>query len=145
MNNKAFTLVELLAVIVLLSALALISANAITGIFKNSKQELFNTQITLIKNAAEQWGGEFPELIPTANSQSDIIETYLNLSDLQEANLLDKDIENPLTKEYFNDDNVIIKVTSYFDLDYSKSVTKYEVITDIDQIEEIKQNLTGIM
>ena len=53
MNKKGFTLVELLAVIVLLGLVALIAAPAITGIIKQSKENLSDSQKASIELSAK--------------------------------------------------------------------------------------------
>lgn len=55
MNNKAFTLTELLGVIVILSILAVITVPLITGSITSSKKNLHDRQIEMIKNAAERY------------------------------------------------------------------------------------------
>ena len=51
MNKKGFTLVELLAVIIILSLLALLASTSVSKIVKDSKSDLYDTQINLIKSA----------------------------------------------------------------------------------------------
>lgn len=55
MKNKAFTLIELLGVIVILSVLAVITVPLITSSITSSKQNLHDRQIEMIKNAAERY------------------------------------------------------------------------------------------
>ena len=57
-NKNGFTLVELLAVIVILSLLALLTSTAVTKLVKDSKEDLYQTQIELIKASAEAWGAD---------------------------------------------------------------------------------------
>ena len=53
MNKKGFTLVELIATIVLLSLVLGISSYSITQIIKNSKQKNYNLLLENIRNASE--------------------------------------------------------------------------------------------
>ena len=55
---KGFTLVELLAVIVILSLLLLLAVTTVSSQFKNSKDDLYDTQLNNIKLAAEMWGSD---------------------------------------------------------------------------------------
>ena len=55
---KGFTLVELLAVIVILSLLLLVTVTTVSSQFKNSKDDLYDTQLNNIKLAAEMWGSD---------------------------------------------------------------------------------------
>lgn len=53
MNNKGFTLVELLATIVVLAMVISIGTYAITGIINNAKEKNYQLLITNIKDGAE--------------------------------------------------------------------------------------------
>ncbi len=55
MKTKAFTLIELLAVIVILSIIAIITVPVITSSITNSKDNLYNRQVDMITNAAERY------------------------------------------------------------------------------------------
>ena len=68
MNNKGFTLVELLAVIVITSVLTLITSVSVVGILKTSKNRLNNVQINSIKAAAQAWGADNIILLPDADN-----------------------------------------------------------------------------
>ena len=52
--KKGFTLVELLAVIILLGVIGLIVVPSITKTINNSKEDLYNDQIGKIKLASEK-------------------------------------------------------------------------------------------
>jgi len=68
--NNGFTLVELLAVIIILSLLALIASTAVTKIVKDTKEDLYKNQLTLIKSAAENWGAANLLKLPDAGELS---------------------------------------------------------------------------
>ena len=55
MNKKGFTLVELIGVIILLSAIALISVPIINNSIKNTKEKTYNSQIDTIIKAAKRY------------------------------------------------------------------------------------------
>ena len=55
MNKKGFTLVELIGVIILLSAIALISVPIINNSLKNTKEKTYNSQIDTIIKAAKRY------------------------------------------------------------------------------------------
>ena len=58
MNRKGFTLVELLAVIVLIAVLTVVAVSTYHGIHESSKKKSLEAKITQIKAAAEKWGRE---------------------------------------------------------------------------------------
>ena len=55
MKNKGFTIIELLAVIVLLSIIATITYVSIGSGMDKSKEKLYKEQIVTLKNAARDW------------------------------------------------------------------------------------------
>ena len=125
MNNRGFTLVELLAVIVVLSLLALLASTSITKIVKDSKNDLYNTQIELIKAAAETWGSDNLNKLPDSGECK-----YIELYDLKAYGLLESSIINPKTNQEFSND-MYIKISSNL-TPYGNLITNYEVdVTDV--------------
>ena len=55
-NKKGFTLVEILAVIVLISLIIIIAVPSVKSISYKSKKKLFNTKVELTKEAVNLWG-----------------------------------------------------------------------------------------
>lgn len=106
MNKKGFTLLELLAIVVILALLAIISGTVFTKAVKESKEELYNKQLESIKLAAEAWGTENLLKLPDDGECK-----YITLKNLKEYGLLDKDIKNPKTNEEFSNE-LKIKITS---------------------------------
>lgn len=58
MERKGFTLVELLAVLVILSILALIIIPSVSGTIKQSRESAYEKQIHTLETAAKKWGLE---------------------------------------------------------------------------------------
>lgn len=77
MDRKGFTLIELIAVIVILSLIAMVVFPAINSVIKNSKEKAFDQQKATIIKAAKQLSYEksfvLPEDIDGASSEIDII------------------------------------------------------------------------
>ena len=92
MKVKGFTLVELLAVIVILALLALLTSTAIANLLDNAKNDLSSIQINLIESAAKSWGAANISKLPTDGECK-----YLTLKDLKDAGLLDQDVTDPKT------------------------------------------------
>lgn len=106
MNKKGFTLVELIAVIVILGLLALIANSSVVNVVKNSKSDLYNTQIKLIESAAETWGNDNLDKLPNDGECK-----YLTLSNLKNYGLIEENVINPKTNSEFTDE-LYIKITS---------------------------------
>ena len=120
MNKKGFTLVELLAVIVILALLALLTSTAVTKLVKDAKDDLSETQIQLIKSAADTWIAENLNSLPSSGSCS-----YLTLEDLKYYGLLDNVILDPKNSEEIPND-LKIKITTSASA-YGNPVTNSEV------------------
>ena len=58
MNEKGFTLVELMAVIVLISIIALIGVTSVMGIRRQMDTKLFEEKLTSAIASAEKWGDD---------------------------------------------------------------------------------------
>lgn len=63
MNNKGFTLVEILSVIVLIGLLFGLGVPAVSKISKNMKARTYNQKINLIEKAGELWGQDNKALL----------------------------------------------------------------------------------
>ena len=57
-NKKGFTLVEMLAVIVLIAVLSVVAVSTYRGINKSSKKKTLEAKIEQIESAAEKWARE---------------------------------------------------------------------------------------
>ena len=65
--KKGFTLIEMLAVIVILSLLIVIGNVAVSSLIKNSKTKLSETQIEIIIKAAESLASDNIMYLPSSN------------------------------------------------------------------------------
>lgn len=120
MNKKGFTLVELLAVIVILALLALLTSTAVTKLVKDAKEDLSETQIQLIKSAADTWIADNLNNLPSSGDCG-----YLTLEDLKYYGLLDNTILDPKNSEEIPND-LKIKITTHASA-YGNPVTNAEV------------------
>ncbi|MBQ2946714.1 MAG: prepilin-type N-terminal cleavage/methylation domain-containing protein [Bacilli bacterium] len=123
MNKKGFTLVELLAVIVILALLALLTSTAVTKLVRDAKNDLSETQIQLIKSAADTWVADNLNKLPSSGGCG-----YLTLEDLKYYGLLDNVILNPKNSEEIPND-LKIKITTTTST-YGNPVTNAEVNPD---------------
>ena len=104
--KRGFTLVELLAVITILSLVGLIASISVASMIKNSKSDLSEAQIKSIKIAAESWASDNVKNLPTKNNCS-----FITLKDLKEEGLLDSNLKDLKTRNNISDD-IKIKITS---------------------------------
>lgn len=116
MKNKGFTLVELLAVIILIGVLSLIVTVTVNNTIKENKQKSCNIQIENIKTGAKNWASKNVFRLPSEEGGN----ITLTLKDLKDSGFVVKDIKNPKTGELF-DDNITIKITRK-DNDYSYEI-----------------------
>lgn len=125
MNRKGFTLVELLAVIVVLALLVLIVSTSVTRIIKNSREDMYESQLVSIEKSAKIWGAENIDILPENGECK-----YITLGYLKQTGLLDSKVIDSRNNSSFNDD-LKIKITSRIN-EYGNSVVNYEVgATDV--------------
>lgn len=106
MKARGFTLVELLAVIVILGLIALVAVPAITGLLKSGKDDLAETQKLNVETAAKNWASS-PQNAMSLPSGSDSI--CVKLSTLQEQGYIDMDLKNPKTGKPYKEGHVKIE------------------------------------
>src|SRR5574344_2786544 len=97
MKTKAFTLVELLAVMIILSILGIIVFPLINNTIKKSKENALNVQLNNIIDGAKGWAGENMFSLPEEAGQS----ITVNLETLQKSGFVDYGIKNPKTNKTF--------------------------------------------
>lgn len=119
MNKKGFTLVELLAVIIILGVLALITGTTVTHFVKSAQKDLDEKQLHNIKLAAKTYYIENKDLFNNIDSC-----VTLTLEFLKKQGYIDKNIKNPSSNEKIGDnigDNI------YVNINLDKDNTSYEV------------------
>lgn len=108
MKNKGYTLVELLAVFVILGIIIMISVPAITGVINSSKDKSYDQQVKILENAARTYMSENSTLLPDSGSSYNV-----TIDNLKENGLIsDKDIKNPNYSSGSTEDK---KKNQYFD------------------------------
>ncbi len=132
MNNKkdGFTLVEILAVISIVGLLALIAIPNVLKSLKDTKEDLYQTQIKLIKSSAATYVTD-AVAHPNINTAIQNLVKYkggkttITLGDLQNNGSADINLSNPLCegKDKYFDPNIAIEIT------YDGKEFDYEIIT----------------
>lgn len=114
--KRGFTLVELLAVIVILGIIAMITIPNFNSIFKSASKKLSEEQISSIEGIARTWG---------VMNTNKLGECYiLTLSELKSSGLLENiSIIDPETSEELNDCVKISYDASNNQYDYTYTTT----------------------
>ncbi len=102
MKKNAFTLIEVLTVIVLLVTISLIAIFSISTIVKQSGENLYQLQIDSVIDASRTYAISHVDNFSST--------TQITICDLKRAGLLKDDFINPKTDEKF-DDSLIIEIT----------------------------------
>lgn len=106
MKRNGFTLIEILAVIIILGVVGLIVMPVVTSSLKESKDDLYQVQISNIREAAKTWAADNIYTLPTEKDKSVIV----TLGTLQNEGYIDEGIKNPKTDDEFNVDETCVKV-----------------------------------
>ena len=106
MKENGFTLIELLGVITILAMLGLIVVPTVSKVVSDNKRELYNVQISNIKNGASNFVGDniFSDNLEIPNNSS----IGIRLGKLKELGYIDSDISDPVTRVKFSDDMIIM-------------------------------------
>lgn len=126
MKNKAFTLVELLGVIVLLGILSIVIIPKIGDSLENSKKTALLTQEEQIKKAAYDFLIEHTELL----DESDTI--TLKLGTLKQGGYLPIKLINPKTRKPLSNESTIT---------ITKNENKYEMTLNLIDLENVTENI----
>lgn len=102
MDKKGFTLVELLAVIILLAIIFVLTFPAVEKVIFQGRDVVSNSQINTILDAAYDLSLQNVELLPDSGKT-----TFITLADLKKAGLIESDITDPETKKLYSDSLVI--------------------------------------
>ena len=112
MKKKGFTLIELIATLIIVGIIALIAYPVVNSTIKNSKQKSYNDQVELIIEANKKLGLKNTDLLPEDDETSKI---YLNTL-IQEGllkNVSNEGLINPLD-DTIMDGCVVIKYSSEY-------------------------------
>ena len=128
-KNKGFTLVEMLSVFALLTLMFFLVVPLVNSVLKDSRNDLYQSQINLIKGAARLWVSE--EENKTFLESLNIWPYEITLGDLQESGFLEKDIKNPLIDNGVFHENMIIQINKV------ENSYEYLVLDEIDPFAPI--------
>lgn len=104
MKKNGFTLAELIAVLVILSLIAVITVPEVTKVIQENRVNTCGIQLENIKEAAKGYLSNNLDMIPSndAGSKKDI-----KITDLVKYGYIQENIINPNTGEVYEDDFVV--------------------------------------
>ncbi len=110
MKNKAFTLIELLAVIIVLGILLGILVPSVIKTIGESKQKAYNTTVESIKTAAESYINMDAD--PTVKQElANTGTSVITLDELIDAGFLPNEVIDPFTNEPLTGTVTITKIS----------------------------------
>ena len=105
-NNKAFTMVELLAVITIVGILSVISIASVSSLIDKTRKNEVEEQKKIAALAAESYlqfnKGKLPKIAGDDNSVS------ISFQELKASNFLKEDIKSPSGDSCMNESSVIV-------------------------------------
>jgi len=106
MNRKGFTLIELLGVVLILAMLGVVVVPTISKVISDNKRELYDVQINNIKSGASNFVSEniFSDRLEISSGSS----IGIRLGTLKELGYVDSEISDPITKNKFSDDMIVM-------------------------------------
>lgn len=148
MNNKGLTLVEVIAVLVILSIIAVIVTPNIAVSIKDYKERALESQLSSIKGALKNWTAD--NISKVTCSEEGNTALYIPIKTLQDDAYLDDKIANP-NGGYMDDTDSfglvscksIIDETNKYEPNYKYSYGAYLDISDYIKkmaIEYVKDN-----
>ncbi len=131
-DNRGFTLVELLAVIVLIAVLGVVAVSTYRGINESSKNKTLEAKVTQLKSAAEKWARENNITSRTQISVNAlVVEGYVTADEVNPNGLAM--IKNPVTSE-----NMICNT---IDITFENGVIKTNYHSDVQNCDLANQSL----
>ena len=102
MYKKGFTLVELMASLIILSIVLLVAIPAVIKAIKNSTESAYDMSITSIKVAMQNWKNDHTDILPNVGDYM-----YLTISELKHEGYLNQEMINPETEKPFPNDMLL--------------------------------------
>lgn len=102
--KRGFTLIELMAVIVVLGIVAVIVMPTIDRFVRKAQYASYDVQIDAIIDGAKNWTVDNTNRIPDNNNET--ISIYL--SELKNGGFVREDLINPLTDQSFSNNTLIV-------------------------------------
>lgn len=104
--KKGFTLVELLAVLVILSLILVIAVPSVNKYLRQSKEKAYDVQLNTVISAAQTYASMNPGLLPSIEG----VTVKVTLGQLKTSGLIKDEFKNPNSDKYF-DDSLTVEIT----------------------------------
>ena len=127
-KRKAFTLIELMGVLVIIGILTVILVPVINNTIKNNKQELYDNQLKMIRLAAQNLATDNTYILPEEDGE----EIYITLGQLRAMGYAEGTIIDPLTNKNFPDNLIVMIIKKGNDYDYVINLDGDATIVDSD-------------
>ena len=135
LQNNAFTLTELLGIIIILAVITLIAFPIINKIIRDSKLDAYNAQVKIIIQAAKTWTLDNSNRLPEVNSGK---ESNVSVLELISTGYLkdtkDNKIINPMDETKTMDGCVVINYSESYNqyvYDYNDDCVAKEEVNDL--------------
>ncbi len=127
--KKGFTLVELLAVLVIIGIIAMIAVPTIGSAIKTSKERAYDKQASIFENAARTYTAKNNTALPS-NSEGN--ESVVSIETLKKAGYLaNKNIKNPNYKKGSTEEKEkCAELDGYVIITYTRNKYKYKYAND---------------
>ena len=129
MKNRGFTLVELLAILVILGVVATIITPVVQKSLKANKERVYEILVEQIEGYAKDYLTKNTNALPEKTSDFSVIK----FADLKKAGLLQINVVNPVTNNVMSNES-FVKVTKDNN-NYIYEVITYDLI-DVNELEE---------
>ncbi len=123
--KKGFTLVELIAVLVILSVIALIVTPNIMVSVKEYQRQVYETELQAIKDSAKNWAADNISELPTDNEFSLVV----TINDLINNGYYDSEVRDTVNHGTFEDENhftFVVIDCDYIEDELGKIETNYK-------------------
>ncbi len=134
--KKGFTLVELLAVIVILALLAVIAVPSAFGISESIKEKMYCEKISMILSSAKTWGNEHSSRLKSNCYLETSIKALIDEGVIKKENDNAPYITNPVTGESMDEKKVFLylknkRAYAFYDFN-SESLEKLRTVCEIE-------------
>ena len=114
MKKKGFTLVELLAVIVILGIIALIAVPQIFSSVETAKRRAKEVQKDIIINATKSYVAELSNPLTKLDDDGNAVQHYVTVTTLIDNKYIDGDDSESIANSEFGDKCVLVEYSSKY-------------------------------